>query len=116
MLYCPSPIETFEARQINTQQDLNEWIASLTYEDHLHGENFTFSNLQGTLDEENGEVRIQYHVHSDVDGDWNTEIRNPIGWWAISHVVVWGVYGANLWMEDNDNFLRRFQPYTQPPA
>lgn len=114
MLYCWSPIATFEAKRIQTQQDMDDWIASLTHEDHLHGENFTFSDLRGDVDLLENRVTLRVHVHSPVDGDWETTHQAEVGWWFVANKVEWGVYGANIFVEDDANFTRRFQQYTQP--
>jgi len=106
--YQWNPVQVFEARQINTQEDLDAWIASLDHDTHLHSTTYTFSEVEGTVTD--GVIRVRWHVHSDVDGDWNHQDTYPVGVWAIAQEVIPGVYGSNLTFEDTENFERRFQP------
>lgn len=108
-VYTWSPPETFEARQINTQADADEWIASLT-EDQLRNENdqVEIRDLTVTVDAEQVSLRF---IRADSLDAMPNRIDVPIGGYLIAART-----SINLWAEDEENFLRRFEVYAQLPA
>jgi hypothetical protein len=107
VLYQPSPPPTFEVRQINTLQDLNDFISSLTPNELGPKDHLTFSGLAGE-DLGDGRFRLSYTVTSTVDGEWDEHQDAPWGYWAIMHRT----QIRPPWFEDDENFNRRFEPVT----
>lgn len=105
-VYQWSPSPTFEARQINTLQDLNDFIASLTPnelgpKDHLHFTDLVASEEPWDPDK----FRLSYTVISTVDPPYNEHQTAPWGYWAIANRV----QIHSPWFEDDENFNRRFE-------
>lgn len=107
-LYQWSPPQTFEARQINVLQDLNDFIASLTPNELGPKDHLTFSDLVGE-DTGEGKFRLSYTVTSTVDGTWDETQEAPWGYWGIANRV----QIHTPWFEDDENFNRRFEPYVE---
>lgn len=98
------PEGTFEARQINSSDDLDAWIASLT-ENELVNDHTTYSNLvnHGV---EDGRFTLSYHQDSIYDGAWTVTLNEPLGTWMIANRLF-----ANLSNETDESFQSRFELY-----
>lgn len=110
-VYQWNPPPTFEARQINTIQDLNDFITSLTENELGPKDHLTFSELVAEVLEDGSQFRLHYRVTSTVDGSWVEHKTAPWGCWAIADRV----NIQSPWFEDDENFNRRFQPYSVQP-
>lgn len=98
------PEGTFEARQINSSEDLDAWIASLT-ENELVNDHTTYSNLvNGGV--EDGRFKLSYYQDSIYDGAWTVNLDEPLGTWMIASRT-----NANLFNETDESFQSRFELY-----
>lgn len=107
--YTWDPIPTFEARQINSQEDADAWVASLT-SNELVSPDATISNVR--IEIVDTTVWLKYTRSSEIGAD-NHAIDTHLGGYAIANKDNGGI---NLWVEGDMNFTRRYQPYPLPPA
>lgn len=103
-VYTWNPVETFEGRQINSQEDADAWIASLT-DNELRNENdqVEIRDLAVTVD---GGIVLMTFVRADsLDAMFN-RAQVPVGGYALA-----GKTTIAILLEDEVNFARRFQPF-----
>lgn len=100
--YTWKPTGLFEARQINSAEDLDAWIASLGPRE-LSGEWAQFSELtnEGVAD---GMFTFTFHL---ANPDWSGKVtvHEPLGWWMVANKE-----DANLSQESDESFQSRFIP------
>lgn len=98
------PEGTFEAQQINSSEDLDSWIASLT-ESELVNDHTTYSDLvNGGV--EDGKFRLTYRQDSIYDGVSTVDLNEPLGSWMIANLLF-----ANLSVETDESFQSRYEPF-----
>lgn len=95
------PQGSFEARQINSSEDLDAFIASLT-PGMLNGSWATMSDFvnEGVAD---GRFTLKFHMQNP---DWSgtVTVNEPLGWWMIANRE-----DANVFQESAESFASRFE-------
>lgn len=108
-IYTQKPIPTFEARQINTQEDADAWVASLTDNELVSGgRSFTDVRIEIVDDT----LWLKFTDTSEV-GSETRALDTALGGYAIANTINQGI---NLWVESAEQFDRRYQPWPLPPA
>lgn len=113
-VYTWNPVPTFEARQINSQEDGDAWVASLT-DNELRNDNdiIAFTNVRVEVDVPNGQFILRYTRTDEADGAYAINCQPvPLGGYVLANR---DNLALNLWAEDETNFNRRFQPYPVQP-
>lgn len=98
------PPGTFEARQINSAEDVDAFIASLT-ENELVNDEIVISDLQN-LGVTDGKFTLRYHLDSDWGGDPRQDRTNDLGAYLIADKSL----APNIFTESEESFLSRFEP------
>lgn len=107
--YTTNPVPVFEGRQINTQEDADAWVASLT-DNELRNEHDSVFFSDVRIEIEQGEFALKFTRTDNVDGVMPINMVMPLGGYAMAIKVGNGI---NLWTESETEFARRFQPYAQ---
>jgi hypothetical protein len=112
-VYIWNPLPLFEARQINTVEDGEAWVASLT-DNELRNDHdgVVFSDVQVVVPSnmEGDRFAVRWVRTDTADGSQQYSMDAPIGGYAYASKS--GQVG--LWAEPEQEFLRRFQPYPVP--
>lgn len=100
-IYQWVPTGSFEARQINSSEDLDAFIASLTPE-LLNGSWNTMSDFtnEGV---EDGRFTLRFYL-SNPDSSSFITVNEPLGWWMIANRE-----DANVFQESPESFASRFR-------
>lgn len=106
-LYTSKPTPVFVAQQINTPEDGEAWVASLTPGELVSG-NRSFTNVRIEIVEDT--VWLRYTDTSEV-GSENYSMDTDVGGYALA---ITNGQGINLWVESAEQFDLRYQPYVEP--
>lgn len=103
-VYTWDPVETFEARQVNSQADADAWIASLT-DNELRNENdqIEIRDLAVVVSPE--EIVMSFIRADSLDAMPN-RFTAPVGGYATASKT-----SIFLGLESEENFHLRFQPF-----
>lgn len=106
-LFTWNPVPTFLAAKIDTQADLDAWLADLTPNEVGPKDDYTVVDLTGSVNEEEDQFSLEFILVSQVDGPQGVRSSWPLGHYLIAD-------RQNIrpfWAEDEENFQRRFQPF-----
>lgn len=108
----PRPEGTFMAQQINSVQDLQDWIDSLT-ENELLGLEMSWRDIViDGVDEEDGRWMLSLTQERLGEGVLRYQIKEPFGVYMAAARQEY----KTLFSEPAEIFESRFEPYAQPPA
>lgn len=106
--YTWNPAPVFEARQINNQEDGDAWVASLTdlelRNDH---DGIVFTDVR--IEVESERFWLKWTRTDTTDGSQPQQFFVPLGGYAVADKTG----QVLLFVEDEANFNRRFQPYVE---
>lgn len=106
--YTHAPVPVFEARQINSQEDGDAWIASLTDNELVSGST-SFTNVRIEID--GNTMWLKCTRNSEV-GSEDYMMDTDLGGYAIANKDNQGIA---LWVEGAESFAGRYQPYPIAP-
>lgn len=108
--YTVNPAPLFEAAQINTQADGDAWAASLTdFELRNDHDGIVFTDVRVEIEEDR--FWLKWTRTDTTDGAQPYRFEAPLGGYVIAEKTG----QIALWVEDEENFTRRFQPYVECP-
>lgn len=107
--YTWKPVPLFEARQINSQADGDAWAASLTdFELRNDHDGIVFTDVRIEIEEgDSDRFWLKWTRTDGTDGTQRQQFSAPIGGYAVAEKTG----QIALWVEDEVNFERRFQPW-----
>lgn len=106
-VYTWNPLPTFEGRQINTQEEADAWVASLT-DNELRDDNDPVVIRDVRITVSDTEVLMTFIREDSMDAMPN-RFQAPPGAYALASKTM-----VQLLLEGETEFHRRFQPYPLP--
>lgn len=107
--YTLNPIPVYKVQQINTQEDADAWVESLTENELISGSR-TFTNVRVEVREDTGTIWLRYTENSEI-GSESVNLDTDIGGYALANTDNSVI---RLWIEGVENFTRRYQPWPLP--
>lgn len=107
--YTMKPIPVYEAAQINSREDADAWLASLTDNELVSGET-SITNLRIDINDITGMVWLRYTLNGN---GWSSDTNMD----ASLGAYVYASKNGNLYMaiDSAENFTRLYQPYPIAP-